>query len=177
MNVKVGKAEIELYQGDITALNVDALVNAANNRLWMGGGVAGAIKAKGGKTIEEEAVRKGPIPVGEALVTGAGTLPAKYIIHAAVMGQDLHTDEEKVRAATLNSLKRAEEMKIGSLAFPALGTGVGRFSLYACAQIMIDVVVDFLQKTEVIEKVVFALYGQAPYQIFHKYLLDKFSTK
>ena len=177
MKVKIGKAEIELYQGDITDLDVDALVNAANNRLWMGGGVAGAIKAKGGKVIEEEAVKKGPIPVGEAVVTGAGRLPAKHIIHAAVMGQDLRTDKDKVKTSTLNSLKRAEELKLTSLAFPALGTGVGRFSLYECAQIMIDVVVDFLQKTKVIEKVVFALYGQAPYEIFHKYLMEKFSSK
>jgi len=177
MKVKIGKAEIEVYQGDITDLDVEALVNAANNRLWMGGGVAGAIKAKGGKVIEEEAVKKGPIPVGEAVVTGAGRLPAKHIIHAAVMGQDLRTDKEKVKTSTLNSLKRAEELKLTSLAFSALGTGVGRFSLYECAQIMIDVVVDFLQKTKMIKKVVFALYGQAPYEIFHKYLLEKFSSK
>jgi len=177
MKVKIGKAEIEIYQGDITDLDVEALVNAANNRLWMGGGVAGAIKAKGGKVIEEEAVKKGPIPVGEAVVTGAGRLPAKHIIHAAVMGQDLRTDKEKVKTSTLNSLKRAEELKLTSLAFPALGTGVARFSLYECAQIMIDVVVDFLQKTKVIKKVVFALYVQAPYEIFHKYLLEKFSSK
>ena len=177
MKVKIGKAEIELYQGDITDLDVDALVNAANNRLWMGGGVAGAIKAKGGKVIEEEAVKKGPIPVGEAVVTGAGRLLAKHIIHAAVMRQDLRTDKDKVNTSTLNSLKRAEELKLTSLAFPALGTGVGMFSLYECAQIMIDVVVDFLQKTKVIEKVVFALYGQAPYEIFHKYLMEKFSSK
>ena len=177
MNVTIGKAKIEIYQGDITDLNVEALVNAANNRLWMGGGVAGAIKAKGGKVIEEEAVKKGPIPIGEAVVTGAGRLPAKYIIHAAVMGQNLRTDSEKVRTSTLNSLKRAEELRIASLAFPALGTGVGRFSLYECAQIMVDVVVDFLQKAKRIEKVVFALFGQAPYEIFHKYLMEKFSSK
>ncbi len=177
MKVRVGNAEVEIYQGNITDLAVNALVNAANNRLWMGGGVAGAIKAKGGKAIEEEAVKKGPLPVGEAVVTGAGSLPAKYIIHAAVMGQDLRTDKEKVKTSTLNSLKRAEELKLTSLAFPALGTGVGRFSLYECAQIMIDVVVDFLQNTKVIEKVVFALYSQAPYEIFHKYLMEKFSSK
>jgi len=177
MIVRVGNAEVEIYQGDITGLAVEGLVNAANNHLWMGGGVAGAIKAKGGKAIEEEAVKKGPIPVGEAVVTRAGNLQAKYIIHAAVMGQDLKTDEEKIRASTLNSLKRAEELKLTSLAFPALGTGVGRFSLYECARIMIDVVVDFLQDTKVIEKVVFALYGQAPYEIFHRYLMEKFSSK
>ena len=93
MEIMIGSAIISILQGDITAVEADAIVNAANNRLWMGGGVAGAIKRKGGKSIEDEAVRLGPIPIGEAVATTAGNLNAKYVIHAAGMGTDLRTDE------------------------------------------------------------------------------------
>ena len=120
--------EIEIIEGDITRVSADALVNAANNYLWMGAGVAGAIKKAGGKDIEDEAVRKGPIPVGAVVETGAGRLPVKFIIHAAVMGQDLCTSAGIIERATANSLRKAEELGLKSIAFPALGTGVGGFS-------------------------------------------------
>jgi len=162
--------EIEVYQGDITQLELEALVNAANNRLWMGGGVAGALKRAGGKEIEAEAVKKGPIPVGEAIVTGAGKLKAKYIIHAAVMGQDLQTDTEKIRQATRNSLLRGDELGIKSLAFPALGTGVGGFPLDECAGIMIDEVRRYSAGKTGLEKVVFVLFDQPAYQAFKQEL-------
>jgi len=162
--------EIEVYQGDITQLELEALVNAANNRLWMGGGVAGALKRAGGKEIEAEAVKKGPLPVGEAIVTGAGKLKAKYIIHAAVMGQDLQTDTEKIRQATRNSLLRGDELGIKSLAFPALGTGVGGFPLDECARIMIDEVWQYSAGKTGLEKVVFVLFGQSAYQAFKQEL-------
>jgi O-acetyl-ADP-ribose deacetylase (regulator of RNase III) len=158
--------EIEVYLGDITRLELDALVNAANNHLWMGAGVAGAIKRAGGIEIEAEAVKKGPIPVGEAVVTGAGRLKARYIIHAAVMGPDLATDAEKIRQATRNSLLRADEMGITSLAFPALGTGVGGFSLEECARIMISEVLNYSARKTGLKKVVFALLDERSYQIF-----------
>jgi O-acetyl-ADP-ribose deacetylase (regulator of RNase III) len=140
--------KIKVVQGDITDQEVDAIVNAANNHLWMGAGVAGAIKRKGGKEIEDEAMKKCPIPIGEAVVTKAGKLKANYVIHAAVMGQDLTTNEEYIRNATLNSLKRAEELKLKSIAFPAFGTGVGGFPLDRCAQIMLDQVKDFSKKAK-----------------------------
>src|SRR2546428_3273502 len=111
---------IEARMGDITQADVDAIVNAANNHLWMGAGVAGAIKRAGGPDIEREAISKGPIPVGEAVVTSAGALRAKYVIHAAAMGQNLQTDAAKVRLATRNALTRARELAIRSIAFPAL---------------------------------------------------------
>jgi len=164
--------EIELYKGDITQLELDALVNAANNRLWMGGGVAGALKRAGGREIEPEAVGKGPIPVGQAVATGAGRLKAKYVIHAAVMGQDLTTDAEKIRRATRNSLERADELAIKSLAFPALGTGVGGFPLDECARIMIAEVLKYPAGKSGLKKVVFALFDGAAYQVF-KQELDK----
>jgi len=161
---------IEVYKGDITRLELDALVNAANNQLWMGGGVAGALKRAGGKEIEGEAVKKGPIPTGEAIITGAGKLKAKYIIHAAVMGQDLKTDAEKIRRATRNSLLRADEIGIKNIAFPALGTGVGAFPLNECARIMIDEVRQYSTRKAELERVVFALYNEPAYQAFKQEL-------
>jgi O-acetyl-ADP-ribose deacetylase (regulator of RNase III) len=147
---------IELVQGDIATLEVDAIVNAANNRLLMGAGVAGAIKRRGGQEIEDEGVRKGPIAIGEAAVTGAGRLKARYVIHAAVMGMDFQTDAKKIRDATRNALKRARELGVKSVAFPALGTGVGGFPLEECARIMLD---EVRRGAEGLERVVFALYG------------------
>jgi O-acetyl-ADP-ribose deacetylase (regulator of RNase III) len=158
--------KIKLVQGDITDQETDAIVNAANNRLWMGAGVAGAIKRKGGKEIEDEAIRKGPIPIGEAVVTSAGKLKAKYVIHAAVMGQDLTTNEEYIKNATLNSLKRAEELKIKSIAFPAFGTGVGGFPIDKCAQIMLDQVKDFSKKTKYLKEILFVLFDKKSYNIW-----------
>lgn len=168
--IKVKNTEIKLFQGDITGLKVDAIVNAANNRLWMGGGVAGAIKRKGGKVIEDEAVAKGPIPVGEAIVTTAGKLDAKYVIHAAGMGTDFRTDEGKIRDATRNSLLRAEEYRIKSIAFPAIGTGVGGFPLEKAAEVMVGVVKGHLEGKTCLEEVIFALYDEKAYRAFSKAL-------
>jgi len=170
MEVLLKNTRIKLFQGDITALEVDAIVNAANNRFWMGGGVAGAIKRKGGSIIESESVAQGPKPIGEVVVTGAGNLPAKYVIHAAVMGQDLVTDAEMIGKATLNTLKKAEELGVSSLAFPALGTGVGRFPLKECAKIMLGKAVDFLRKGKDIKLklIIFALYDKEAFQAFEE---------
>ena len=170
MDKKIGEVTIELYQGDITELEVDAIVNAANNQLWMGAGVAGAIKRKGGKIIEEEAVAQGPIPIGEAVVTPAGNLPAKYVIHAAGMGRDLRTDAHKVQECTKNSLIRAEEKKISSIAFPAIGTGVGGLSYQECARAMLEAVVSHISKPTSLKKVFFALFDSAAYQAFQQEL-------
>ncbi len=176
MRVRVGQAEIVLEQGDITEMEVDALVNAANNHLWMGAGVAGAIKHKGGKVIEREAVAQGPIPVGEAVITTGGELKARHVIHAAGMGQDLKTDEQKVREATRNSLLRAEEKKLRSLAFPAIGTGVGGLSTHLCAKIMLEETLEFLQGSESLRRVVFALFDEGAYKAFQRHLSEMFSA-
>ncbi len=154
--------EIEIIKGDISSAEADALVNAANNQLWMGAGVAGALKRAGGQEIEDEAVKKGPIEVGEAVETGAGRLKAKYVIHAAVMGQDLRTDETKIRNATRNSLKLAEKLGLESVAFPALGTGVGGFPLELCAQVMLEEALTFPGSL----KVMFVLYSEESYNVF-----------
>ena len=128
---------LEVVEGDITALDVDAIGNAANDRLWMGAGVAGAIKRAGGEEIEREAVAKGPIPVGDAVATGGGRLKARHVVHGAVMGQDLRTDADLVARTTRRSLEVADELGAVSLALPAFGTGVGGFPLDECARIMV----------------------------------------
>lgn len=158
--------EISITQGDITEADCDAIVNAANNRLWMGAGVAGAIKRKGGSEIETEAIAKGPIPVGEAVATGAGRLRAKYVIHAAAMGQDLQTDASKIRAATSSALRVAEELGVSSVAFPALGTGVGGFPVAECARLMLDVVRQHRGKH--VTSVTFVLFGEDAFRQFNE---------
>ena len=158
-----------MVQGDIAQQAVDAVVNAANNHLWMGAGVAGAIKRTGGREIETEAVAKGPIPIGEAVSTGAGRLKARYVIHAAVMGQDLRTDADKVRRATRAVLRRADELGVTSIAFPALGTGVGGFPLDECARIMLEAVqACATADTTSLEQVMFVLYDASALEIFQR---------
>lgn len=167
MKRQIGKAMLELHQGDITELDVDAIVNAANNHLWMGGGVAGAIKRKGGSSIEKEAMAKGPVPVGDAVVTDAGKLKARYIIHAVTMGQDLETDETRIRDATANSLIKADGLGLASVAFPALGAGVGGFAISQVARIMLEKVVEHLRTSESrLRLVVFALFGREAFEAF-----------
>jgi O-acetyl-ADP-ribose deacetylase (regulator of RNase III) len=163
-------SRITLLQGDITKVEAEAIVNAANSSLWMGSGVAGAIKRAGGQQIEDEAVKQGPIPVGEAVVTSAGSLPARYVIHAAAMGPDLKTDAEKIRKATRSSLLRAEELGVTSIACPALGTGVGGFPYDRAAEIMSEVVREHLVQGSGLEKVVFVLYDQEAYGAFQQRL-------
>lgn len=148
---------LELVEGDIAALAVDAVANAANDHLWMGSGVAGAIKRAGGEEIEREAVAKGPIAVGDAVATGAGRLPARWVIHAAVMGQDLATSADAIRRATRRTLELAEELGAESLALPAFGTGVGGFPLDECARIMVEEARAF--EAERLRRIVFAVQG------------------
>ena len=159
---------IAVVRGDITGLEADAIVNAANNHLWMGAGVAGAIKRKGGPEIEAEAMAKGPIPVGEAVATGAGALKARYVIHAAAMGQDLQTDGRKVRAATRNALRRAKELGLDSIAFPALGTGVGGYPPDEAARTMISEVRRHLAFPDPPRRIIFALFDESGYDAFSR---------
>jgi O-acetyl-ADP-ribose deacetylase len=159
-----------VIDGDITALEVDAIANAANNQLWMGAGVAGAIKRAGGEEIEREAVAKGPIDVGEAVATTAGRLKAQWVVHGAVMGQDLRTNADLVRRTTRRCLEVADELGAGSLALPAFGTGVGRFPLAECAEIMVDEASKF--DAQALERVVFAVFGREARDAFEAALAD-----
>src|SRR6266508_6890023 len=150
--------DMSVVDGDITTLEVDAVANAANSSLWMGSGVAGAIKRAGGEEIEREAVAKGPIAVGDAVATGAGRLPAKWVIHGAVMGQDLRTNADLVERTTTSVLRVADELGADSLALPAFGTGVGGFPLDDCARLMVAAVRSYEPRT--LRRIVFAVFGE-----------------
>ncbi len=157
---------LEVVEGDITALAVDAIANAANDRLWMGAGVAGAIKRTGGKEIEDEATAQGPIPLGEAVATGAGRLDAKWVVHGAVMGQDLKTNADLVGKTTQSCMRVADGLGAQSLALPAFGTGVGGFPLDECARIMVAEARGFEGAN--LERVVFAVYGRQAAEAFRR---------
>lgn len=173
---------IEVRQGDITEqLDVEAIVNAANTELALGSGVAGAIRRKGGDIIDEEGRKQAPIRLGEAAVTTAGAMPYKCVIHAAAMGYTKEdaavpkqpgtaTSAEIIRNATVNSLRRAEELKLKSIAFPALGTGVARFPVGQCAEVMIGAVRDYASANpdSSLELVVFVLFTASDYQAFKR---------
>ena len=162
--------EFEVIEGDIAALEVDAIANAANDQLWMGAGVAGAIKRAGGQEIEREAVALGPIPVGEAVATGAGRLPARHVIHGAVMGQDLTTNADLVARTTRRCLEVADGLRARSLALPAFGTGVGGFPLDECARLMVAEVRAFEPSS--LERVVFAVFGSEAERAFRSAVED-----
>ena len=159
-------ARIELWNGDICDLEVDAIVNAANLSLWMSTGVGGAIKQAGGEQIEFAAVRQAPVPLGEAIVTPAGSLAANAVIHAVSLDRDRRTSGPVIEAAVRSAMARAREIAATSIAFPALGTGVGGFPLEEAARITVQTVRDELQRSPAIQHVIFALRGAAVYQAF-----------
>jgi len=156
--------ELEVREGDIAAVEADAVANAANDRLWMGAGVAGALKRAGGDEIEREAMALGPIPLGSAVATSGGRLPAGWVIHGAAMGQDLRTDGDLVRRTTRSCLELADELGCRSLALPAFGTGVGGFGLGECARIMVEEARAFEPRS--LERVIFAVFGADAYDAF-----------
>ncbi len=165
------KQRIEIVQGDITDMDVDAIVNAANTDLKLGSGVAGAIKKRGGPSIEFECDEYGPISIGQAAITGAGYLRAEYVIHAAAMKPGGTVNRASLEASTKNSLIKATENGVRTLAFPAIGTGVGGFPLDGCAKIMMDVVLKYLSEERTsIEKVYFVLFDDHAYNIFQEFL-------
>jgi O-acetyl-ADP-ribose deacetylase (regulator of RNase III)/ADP-ribose pyrophosphatase YjhB (NUDIX family) len=181
ISMKLKDSEIKVVMGDITEIRSDAIVNAANNKLVMGGGVAGAIKRKGGQVIEDEAVKRGPIEIGKAVETGAGELAAKYIIHAATMGMDFKTDEVKIRNSCRSSLDLAAKLKIRSIVFPALGCGTGGFPFLASAKIMAQEVLSHLRRgNTTLKEITFCLNNREAFEIFKKNLvgyLDYVTTK
>jgi O-acetyl-ADP-ribose deacetylase (regulator of RNase III) len=159
---------LEVVQGDITQTNADAIVNAANNEFWMGSGVAGAIKQAGGEIIEQEAMAKGPVMPGEAVSTTAGTLRFKYVIHGAVMGQDLRTTDKLIRKTTIACLNIADKLKLESVALPAFGTGVGGFPMQACANIMVEAVRLWGTQAKHVKRIQFCLFDDAGFVLFKK---------
>ena len=155
---------LEVRDGDIAAVEADAVANAANDHLWMGAGVSGALKRAGGEEIEREAMAQGPIEPGSAVATTAGRLPARWVIHGAAMGQDLRTSADLVRRTTLSCLELADELGCRSLALPAFGTGVGRLPVAECARVMVEEARSFEPRS--LELVIFAVFGRDAYDAF-----------
>ncbi len=162
------RGKIIIMEGDLTAMDVDAIVNAANNELKLGAGVASAIRKNGGEAIQDECDQIGPVDVGSAVITGAGNLPALYVIHAASMSLGGKTTEENLRAATRNSLLVASEKGLKTIAFPAIGTGIAGFPLERCAKVMLEEVKDHLSAGTSLEKVYFVLFGKDAYSTFKR---------
>jgi O-acetyl-ADP-ribose deacetylase (regulator of RNase III) len=165
--MKTISERISIQQGDITEMDVDAIVNAANNDLMMGIGVAGAILRKGGNEIQEECNKIGSIPVGYAAITGAGKLKARHVIHAASMGLGgTLTTAKTLRTSTAHALRLAAERKMKSIAFPAIGTGVAGFPLDECAQVMLFEAIEHLKHRSSLETVYFVLFDSVAFHVF-----------
>jgi O-acetyl-ADP-ribose deacetylase (regulator of RNase III) len=159
--------------GDITEVTTEAIVNAANIELWMGSGVAGAIKRAGGEEIEREAISKGPIAVGQAVATSAGRLPNRVVIHAAAMGfengQAVPATADTVRAATLSTLELCDQLGCTTIAFPALGTGAGGLDLAKCAEVMVETASSYLSRPDHhLAQVTFVLRNENARQTFEE---------
>jgi O-acetyl-ADP-ribose deacetylase len=180
MKVDIANTVLELFDGDITEMDTDAIVNAANSMLILGGGVAGAIRSKGGPTIQQECSKIGGTFVGGAVITTGGRLKAKYVIHAVgpIMGEG--NEDEKLKNATLNSLKLADKHNLKSIAFPAISAGIFGFPIDRCAEIMLRTTIDYLNgfdklttkgKTD-LQRVVFCLYGKESYIVFENALKE-----
>lgn len=174
MQGKAKRGPVELADGDITAMDTAAIVNPSNTNLILGAGVSGAIALKGGSSIQEQMSRIGACPVGGAVVTGGGRLQARYVIHAVgpMMGEG--DEDAKLRSATVESLKRAEELKISSIAFPAISTGIYGFPLDRCARIMLSAVLGHFNSGAAVslKRVVFCLWGAEAFGVFGKTLAD-----
>ena len=168
--MKIGKTTLELEQGDITDLDCDAIVNAANADLVLGGGVAGAIRRKGGTAIQEECNRIGRINVGEAAITTGGGLKARHVIHAVGPRFGEGDEDAKLASATLSSLKLADRYKLRSIAFPAISTGIFRFPVERCADIMLSTTISYIRGRTGIERVVFCLYDSDTFNAFRRKL-------
>ncbi len=162
--------KIILQQGDITEMEVDAIVNAANNDLQLGGGVAGAIRRKGGDSIQRECNEIGSIPIGGAAITGGGNLKARHVIHAASMALGGQTTARALRGSTAHTLRIAEELGLHTVAFPAVGTGIAGFPLAECAAIMLREVAEHLRRATSLEKVYFVLFDDRALRAFQSEL-------
>lgn len=166
MQTQINNKILELVEGDITEQETDAIVNAANSSLILGAGVAGAIRSKGGPSIQQECNQIGGCPVGGAVITAGGNLKARHVIHAVGPRMGEGNEDEKLKNATLNSLKVANDNSLKSIAFPALSTGIFGFPIKRCAEIMLSNSIDFLEGESGLEKVVFCLYGQEAFNVF-----------
>lgn len=161
-------SKIVLQQGDLTEMDVDAIVNAANNDLRLGGGVAGAIRRKGGPEIQRECDAIGSIPVGGAAITSGGQLKARHVIHAASMQLGGITTAQALRASTAYSLRIASQKKLRTVAFPAVGTGIAGFPIEECAEIMLAEAWKHLSGTTSVERIHFVLFDGPSLEVFER---------
>ena len=168
--ISINNSKIILFQGDITDLDTDAIVNAANAQLILGGGVAGAIRRKGGPKIQEECDEIGGTIVGGAVITTGGNLKAKYVIHAVGPRMGEGDEDSKLTNAVLNSLKLMNERGLKIIAFPAISTGIFGYPIDRCAKIMIFAVKKYLAGETQVKEVIFCLYTKSDYEVFNKAL-------
>ncbi len=166
----IKSSKIILTQGDITEITTEVIVNAANAQLKLGGGVAGAIRRKGGPSIQEECDKIGSTFVGGAVITTGGNLKANYVIHAVGPRRGEGNEDKKLKKATLNSLKLMDENNLKTIAFPAISTGIFGYPIDRCAKLMISTVKEYLSSNTQIEEVVFCLYTASDYEVFEKEL-------
>ena len=176
MIAKIKNHVIEVVEADITDMQTDAIVNAANAQLILGGGVAGAIRRKGGPKIQAECDKMGGTFVGGAAITTAGNLRAKYVIHAVGPRMGEGNEDEKLKNATMNSLKLACDNKLKSISFPAISTGIFGFPIQRCAEIMLATTIEHLNSTTSLEKVVFCLFSEDDYNVFAQELKKQISS-
>ena len=178
MKWTINGKQLVLLQGDITEMDTDAIVNAANKDLVLGAGVAGAIRSKGGPSIQEECNRIGGAPVGGAAITTGGNLKARYVIHAVGPRMGEGDEDQKLADATSNSLHLAQEEGLKSIAFPAISTGIFGFPKDRCARIMLSTVAEILKKEETtLKEVIFCLWGEETMQVFQNEAEEMFQTE
>lgn len=174
MKCQFNNCHIELIQGDITLMETDAIVNAANEHLAHGGGVAGAIVRRGGSIIQKESndwiAQHGRVPTGSAAITSGGHLQAKYVIHAVgpIMGSG--DEDVKLQSATKSVLEIAESHQLHSITFPAISTGIYGYPVSRCAHVMLTTIFEYLAKKTTIDRIVFCLYDAKTLQIFESEL-------
>ncbi len=170
MKAEFAHSFLEILEADITDMETEAIVNPANTQLILGGGVAGAISRKGGPKIQQECSNIGGTFVGGAVITSAGNLKAKYVIHAAGPRMGEGNEDQKLKNATLNSLKIADKNNIKSISFPAISTGIFGYPIDKCAEIMLKTTIDYIIGPTGLEKVVFCLFGHDSYEVFARQL-------
>ena len=174
--MKIGKTHIDVADAKLSDLDVSCIVNPANNMLWFGGGISAEIRKHGGKSIEEEALKKAPAAVGEAVVTGAGDLKARWIIHAVISNQDLVSSEDAIRSAVKACLVKSGEIGYKSIAFPLFVTGTHDVEMHVIVHIMVEETVNFLiNKNHSFEHVVFIDKDRKIRDIFTSTLMEKFT--
>ena len=174
--MKIGKTKLEVICSDATKVNADCIVNPANDMLWLGGGVSALIRKSGGVEIETEALTQAPAEIGVAIVTGAGSLDARYIIHAVISGQDLEAHETDLRKAVKASLAAAESRKCTSLAFPMLVSETAHVEIHIAARIIVEETVNFLvEGKKSFTQVIFADKNRNICDIINETLMDIFT--